>query len=108
MYHDTVVMCFRYFEFNNFRDIDRLTIPQINMMQEAVQLKSVDRSNDIHMIAFLTHVAGATKKQGDSYIPVYKKYEQFYDYEKELEKVKQPNNAKKQAMYNKISEIVNR
>ena len=101
-------MCFRYFEFTDFRDIDRLTIPQINLMQEAVHLKSVDRSNDIHMIAYLTNVAGATKKQGNSLIPVYKKYADFYDYEKELNRVKRPNKAKTQAMYDKLSKLVNK
>lgn len=98
-------MCFRYFDFKSFRDIDRLTIPEVNIMREALQYRLLDRQDDIHKIAYLTNVAGATKSVGKRLIPVYAKYEDFFNYEEELKKVA-PKDAKTVERYKKISEIV--
>lgn len=54
-------------------------------MREAFQYRQVDRQHELHELAYLNFAATATKKKGK---PVYKNFKKFYDYKKELEKVK--------------------
>lgn len=58
---------------------------EYNILSEAYALKYVDKERDLHELAFLTFAATATKKSGK---PVYKTFKKFFDYEKELERVK--------------------
>lgn len=62
-----------------------MTMREYNILSEAYALKFVDRERDLHELAYLTFAATATKKSGK---PVYKTFKKFYDYEKELERVK--------------------
>lgn len=98
-------MCFRYFDIKDFSIINRLTIPEIELMSEALTLKTVDRQHELHQIAFLINVAGATKKSGNRSVPVYKKFSDFYNYEKELKKVKRKN-SEEEAYYKRLEELV--
>lgn len=97
-------MCFRHFNINDFDTINRLTLPEIDLMTEALAIKEVDRQREIHEIAFLTNVAGATKKSGNRSVPVYKKFTDFFDYEKELKKVRKKN-AEEEAYYKRLAEL---
>lgn len=54
-------------------------------MREAFDLAQVDKQRDLHELAYLSFQATATKKKGK---PVYKNFKKFFDYEKEIEKVK--------------------
>lgn len=89
-YHDTyteiATVCIRYFGLT-FEQIDRLTIPEYELMIKAYELKEIDKANERHQLAWLTVSAGATKKDGR---PVYKKYKDFFDYEAELGKKDRP------------------
>lgn len=62
-----------------------MTMREYNILSEAYALKYVDKERDLHELAFLTFAATATKKSGK---PVYKTFKKFFDYEKELERVK--------------------
>lgn len=88
--------CFRYLDFKSFAEVDRLTIPEYNLLMEAAQLKQIDKMRDIHLQAWLTFAAKATKGKGKNVKPVYSKFERFYNYKEELKKVQQPeeNNSK--------------
>ena len=101
-------MCFRFFGYKSLQEFDRLTIPELNLMSEALAYMQVDKQNDLHTLAFLTVAAGATKKRGNDIVPVYKKYTDFFNYEKELEKLKKESDPKKDRMYKKLSKLVNR
>ena len=62
---------------------------------EAVRLRQLDKNYWTHLLAWLTFAAKAEKKAGKGKTkPVYNKFKKFFDYEKELAKVKQGNNAK--------------
>lgn len=87
--------CFRYLDFKSFDEVDRLTIPEYRMLMEAVQLKQIDKDYRNHLQAFLNFSVKAEKRSGKNKItPVYRRFNQFYDYEKELTKVKKKDRAK--------------
>lgn len=68
--------------------MDRLTIPEYNLLMEAVELKQIDTDYRNHLQAFLNFAVKAEKKAGKNKSkPVYRKFKQFYNYEAELRKV---------------------
>lgn len=93
-YHDTyrsvATSCIRYLGYT-FEQIDRLTLPEYEMLINAYELAEVDRANMRHQQAWLTVSAGATKKDGR---PVYKKFKDFFDYDAELEKMTKKPDSK--------------
>ena len=57
---------------------------------EAVEYRQVDEAYKMHQLAYLTFIAQAKTKKGKyGEKPVYNTFKKFYDYEKELKKVKQ-------------------
>ena len=58
---------------------------------EAVKLKQLDKQHEIHMQAWLTFAAKATKGKGKHIKPVYDKFKRFFNYEEELEKLQKPD-----------------
>ena len=92
-YREIAKNCFRYLDFKSFAEVDNLTIPEYRLLMEAVQLKQIDCDYRLHLQAYLNFAAKAEKKKGKYKTePVYKTFKQFYDYEKEVEKVTKPNN----------------
>lgn len=68
--------------------MDRLTIPEYNLLMKAVQLKQIDMDYRCHMQAFLNFAVQAKRKSGKySERPVYTTFLKFYDYENELKKI---------------------
>lgn len=87
--------CFRYLDYKSFAEVDRLTIPEYQLLMEAVRLRQVDMDYRNHLQAWLTFAAKAEKKSGKNKSkPVYSKFERFYDYEKEIKKVTKKGNEK--------------
>jgi hypothetical protein len=75
-------------DFKSFAEVDRLTIPEYELLMEAAQLKQVDDDYRNHLQAFLNFAVKAEKKTGKNKSkPVYRKFKQFYNYEAELRKV---------------------
>lgn len=85
IYTEIATDCIRYLDLT-IEEIDRLTLPDIELLMNAQRLKEVDKSRDMHLLAWLSVSAGATKKDGK---PVYKKFTDFFKY-KEKEETK-PN-----------------
>lgn len=75
--------CFRYLDFKSFDEVDRLTIPQYEIMMKAHALKDVDLDYRVHELAYLTFTASATKQVGKKMKPVYTTFRKFYDYKRE-------------------------
>lgn len=68
--------------------MDRLTIPEYNLLMRAHELKEIDKDYRCHLEAFLNFAVKAEKKAGKNKSkPVYRKFKQFYDYEAEQKKV---------------------
>lgn len=87
--------CFRYLDFKSFDEVDRLTLPEYELLMEAVRLKQVDMDYRNHLQAFLNFAVKAEKKSGKNKSkPVYGKFKKFYDYEKAIEKAKNPGKEK--------------
>ncbi len=87
--------CFRFLDFKSFAEVDRLTIPEYTLLMEAVRLKQIDMDYRNHLQAFLNFSVKATKKTGKyKSKPVFTKFKQFYDYEKELDKATNKENKK--------------
>ncbi len=74
--------------------MDRLTIPEYNLLLKAVQLRQVDMDYRNHLQAFLNFAVKAEKKAGKRSKPVYSKFKKFYDYEKELAEITRKGNEK--------------
>lgn len=90
------VNCFRYLGFTSFEQVDQLTIAQYEIMMEALELKMLDQDLHEHRQAFLNFAVQAQKKAGKGKArPVYGKFQQFFDYDAELAKIKNRNQKKK-------------
>ncbi len=85
MYRECAINAFRFLGVADFETFDRMTFYEYNILLEAFQLRQVDRDRDAHWQAFLNYQVTGTRKGGK---PVYKTFKKFYDYEKELSKVK--------------------
>lgn len=69
----------------------------------AAKLKQIDMDYRNHLQAWLTFSAKATNKNGK---PIYKKFSKFYDYEKEVEKLK--SNGEKKSRFSGLSKFLKR
>ena len=88
-YKEVALNCFRYLNFKSFDEVDKLTIPEYNLLMEAVQLKEVDKDYRNHLQAFLNFAVKAEKKVGKGRTkPVYQRFRKFFDYEKEVDRIK--------------------
>jgi len=66
-------------------EVDRLEIPDYELLLKAAELRQVDGEYTAHEIAFLSVAAKATK--GKRGTPVYKRFKDFFDYEGAVKKV---------------------
>lgn len=67
---------------NDFREIDRMTIPEYNLRIEAHNNRLVVKERDMRWQAYLNRIVSATEKQGNKTVYVFKQFEDFYDAEK--------------------------
>lgn len=80
--------CFRFLGFTSFEQVDRLTIPEYNLLMKAVRLRQVDLDYRNHLQAFLSFAVQAEKRVGKNKSrPVYRTFRKFYDYDAEQERV---------------------
>lgn len=96
--------CFRYLDFKSFAEVDRLTIPEYELLMEAVRLKQVDLDYRNHLQAFLNFAVKAEKRSGKKSKPVYSKFKRFYNYEEELEKAQ--NKGKEKSRFSGIGSFL--
>lgn len=80
--------CFRFFGFRSLDEVDHLTIKEYELLCEAEKYKQLDKQKDIALGAWLTFVASAKKKVGKNLKPVYPTFDSFFDYSKELKRMK--------------------
>lgn len=73
-----------------------MTIPQYKILMEAMELRMLDDSLHEHRQAFLNLAVQAQKKAGKGKTrPVYRTFRQFFDYDRELNKLKSRKKQKK-------------
>lgn len=103
------INCFRYFGFTSFSQVDSLTITQYEIMAEALELRMLDESLHEHRQAFLNYAAQAEKPAGKGKTrPVYRKFQQFFDYEQELRKLMSKKKKKGESRFAGIGKLLNR
>ena len=98
-YREAAISCFRYLGFTSFEQVDRLTIAQYEIMMEALRYRIVDDEYRAHRQAFLNFAAQAQKKSGKKTVPVYKRFRNFFDYEKELKNVKEKKQQEERSAF---------
>lgn len=82
-----------------------MTVAEYNLLMEAQQYKQVDIDYRQHLQAYLNFAVKAEKKAGKGKTkPVYTRFKKFYDYEKELEKVK--NKGKINSKFSELSKFL--
>lgn len=90
------VNCFRYLGFTTFDQVDQLTIAQYEIMMDALELRLLDQDLHEHRQAFLNLAVQAQKKAGKGKTrPAYRRFDQFFDYNAELTKIKNRKSKKK-------------
>ena len=100
------INCFRYLGFTSFEQVDQLTIPQYEILMEAMELRMLDDSLREHRQAFLNLAVQAQKKAGKGKTrPVYRRFKQFFDYDRELAKVKN-RRKKKESRFFRIGKLL--
>ena len=97
LYKTVARNCFRYFGFTSFKQVDQLTLAEYELMMEALELRMLDESLHEHRQAFLNFAVKAEKKAGKGKTkPVYRRFRQFFDFDRELRKIK---NRRKRSRY---------
>lgn len=82
--------------------VDRLELPEYELMMKAASLRRVDEEYRTHEQAYLNVAARATK--GKKGRPVYKTFKSFFDYEKAIEKIQ--NGEKHRNMLQEVSALL--
>lgn len=77
--------CFRYLGFRSIDEVDRLELPEYELLMKAISLRQVDDDYRTHAQAFLNVCAKATK--GKRGTPVYKRFKDFFNYEDAINRV---------------------
>ena len=89
--------CFRYLDFKSFEEVDRLTVPEYNLLMNAVELKQFDLDYRNHLQAFLNFAVQARKKVGKNKSrPVFTTFEKFFNHEKFLKKIRSKKEEQEQ------------
>lgn len=97
--------CFRYFGFTSFEQVDQLTLAEYEIMMEALELRMLDESLHEHRQAFLNFAVCAEKKAGKGKTkPVYRRFKQFFDLDKELRKIENRRKPSRFAGITKLSD----
>lgn len=93
-------------DYKSFAEVDRLTIPEYEMLMEAVRLKQVDLDYRNHLQAYLNFVVKAEKKAGKNKTkPVFSNFKKFFDYEKALENAKSKEESKEKSKFSGIGKF---
>lgn len=85
-YEAIAVNCFRYFGFKSLSEVDNMTMREYELLKKAYELKTIDKSYELHQQAYLNLAAQAKKKVGSRIEYKYQKFEDFFDYDKEIKK----------------------
>jgi hypothetical protein len=87
-YEEIVVNSLAFLGFHDFEDIDRMTLEEYTLRCKAYEMQNVKNMYDLHVQAWLDREINAEKKTGKNKTkPVYRKLTDFFDVEKEYERV---------------------
>ena len=87
MYERVVISCFRYLGFKSIEQVNNVTPYEYRLFMKSKELQMVDDQYYLHLQAYLNMKARAKKRVGKKQKMVYTKFNKFFDYEKEVNKV---------------------
>ena len=87
MYERVVISCFRYLGFKDLEEVNNITPYEYRLLMKSKELQMVDDQYYLHLQAYLNMKARAKKRVGKKQKMVYTKFNKFFDYEKEVNKV---------------------
>lgn len=76
--------CMRYFGMTSMAEIDRVTLPEYRWRMKAANLRNLDKIHYIHLQSWTNRQVKAARRNGS---PVYKRFRQFFNFEKEEKKL---------------------
>lgn len=77
-----------YLGFHNISEIEEMGLAEYQLRMEAYNLQRVSQERDLALQAFLNQSVQATKGSEKHPIPKYKKFSQFFDYDKFVDDVR--------------------
>lgn len=86
-YERVVMTCFRYLGFKSLDQVNNITPYEYRLLMKSKELQIVDKQYEIHLQAYLNMSAQARRRVGKKMKPVYTKFDKFFDYQKQLERV---------------------
>lgn len=86
-YERVVMTCFRYLDFKSLEQVDNITPFEYRILMKSKELQIVDKHYEIHLQAYLNMTAQARRPVGKKLKPVYTKFDKFFDYQKQLDRV---------------------
>ena len=87
MYERVAMTCFRYLDFKNLEQVDNITPYEYRLLMKSKELQIVDKQYEIHLQAYLNMTAQARKQVGKKQRMVSTRFDKFFDYQKQLDKV---------------------
>ena len=87
MYERVVISCFRYLGFKSIEQVNNVTPYEYRLLMKSKELQMVDDQYYLHLQAYLNMKARAKKRVGKKQRMVYTKFNKFFDYENEINKV---------------------
>lgn len=95
----------RYLGYTSLEQVDRLTVPEYELLMEGVRLRETDRDLRQHLAAWLSREVQATRRSGKrSRRPVYQRFEQFYDYEAALARARSVRGPRTPGRFDRLIE----
>jgi hypothetical protein len=86
-FHEVQLNALRYFGMNDLLEVDRMTLSEYYLRLEAYQLKQVDEQRLIAMQSWLNQTVKAQTGSAKHPKPKYKRFDQFFDAEKQEEQI---------------------
>lgn len=84
--------------------MDDLTIPQLEIMMEAMKLKELDHDYRNHLQAWLNFVVTGKKKVGKNKMkPVFKRFTQFFNYKTQLSRLNKKSTTAPSSRFSALS-----
>ena len=71
----------------DLKKVGRMTIKEYSLRMKAYRLKHVDELYMLHLQAWLSNQATATKQKGKKTVPFFKSFDEFFDIQEEEKKI---------------------
>lgn len=102
-YERVAMTCFRYLGFKNLDQVNNITPYEYRLLMKSKELQIVDKHYELHLQAYLNMAASARKQVGKKIKSVYTKFDKFFDYQKQLDRVM---GIKKKSKFDDLAQFI--